>query len=185
MGIQLICHLVLVISIQLAWFTMTYINKLFFLGLFCPRGYCRTSGKAHCGEHQVFVHYLKYRFCVNVEEWRKELILVDYLLQIQLFGYILVSTSQFIPDFSFLFFNSLCFNPQSLFLCFKLLPLCFFFKFCLQETPASFFLYCWLHLVYDPPKSILVWPLAEFHNFSGGFSCLSKAHCIHVHFFKI
>ena len=31
-------------------------------------------------------------FCINVELGRKEIVLVDYPLQIELFGYMLVST---------------------------------------------------------------------------------------------
>ena len=145
----------LVISIQLAWFSITYINKLFFWGLFCPRGYCRTSGKVRCGECQVFVQHPKYRFCVNVEEWRKEPILVDCLLQIQLFGCLSINLP--IHPWRFLFFFLiLCVSVLRVSFCVLLFPRYFFFKFCLQGTPsASFFLCCWLHLVYDPPKSIL------------------------------
>ena len=60
----------------------------------------------------VHIRYLQYLwdtdFCVNVELVRKEIILVDYPLQIQLFAYMLVSASYFIRDISF-FLNSFVF----------------------------------------------------------------------------
>ena len=47
--------------------------------------------KSLCWTLGVCALSLRYTdFCVNVEEWRKEIILVDYILQIQLFGYMLV-----------------------------------------------------------------------------------------------
>ena len=77
-------------------------------------------------------------FCVYMEG-KKEIILLDYLLQLQ----ILCICKSLPPNSSlpFLFFffnwNPLCLNFQSLFLGCKLVPLYLFFNFFLQGTSKA------------------------------------------------
>ena len=156
---------------------------LFFFGFCCHRGYGRRLSKVPCADHQVLPEYLlEIQISMYIwKEGRKERILLNYPLQIETSVYILALS----PNSSLLFhfFLETSDSVWILRVAFFVVNLFHCISFCILPTRDIIY-YClslcdWLHLVCDPPSSILVTiigtiSVAIFHDWV-------TVHCMYVH----